>query len=182
MNAQHNDELAVLVRIEKLERENARLKRISAVVLLIGSALLLMGEARQGATTPWQKQVLRVGKIQANTIEVLPEVALVAKGFSPVPALRISPYELTMFDPDGRARVSLNSWGMGQLQMGELKSNNTGQVPILNSGSTVRLEAFESTGFLTLSDKDGKQTASLGTSDSGPVRSQGQPNLVGGTG
>jgi hypothetical protein len=171
MNAQHNDERAALVRIERLEKENAFLKRIGVVVLLILSALLLMGQSKQ-VTIPWQKQVLRVGTVQANRIEVLPEAVLYAKGFSPVPVIRIvgSPVgaELTMFDGNGKARVSLNG-SLGELQMGELESDNSGYVGLANPGRTVTLSGFEDGGSLVLNDKTGKQTADLRASESGPV-------------
>ena len=88
-----------------------------------------MGQSKQGVTNPWQKQVLRVVKVQANTIEVLPEGVLTEKGFSPVPVARLvgSPAgsELTVFDGNGRSRVSLDG-SLGLLQMGNLESDNAG--------------------------------------------------------
>ena len=160
MNAQPREEQSLLVRVDRLERENVRLKRIGAVVLLILSVVLLTGQAKQSAPA-WQRQVLRVGKVQASTIEVLPEEVLAAKGFSHVPALRISPYELSMFDPDGKARVYLNSIS-GQLQMGEqLETDNTGNVSFLNSRSTVTLDSRGIGGSLRLSDMNGKETVDL---------------------
>jgi hypothetical protein len=161
----------MLARIEKLEKENACWRRIGALIVLIASAVLLMGQAKQGAI-PWQKQVLRVGTVQANRIEVLPEGVLFPKGFGPVPVIRLigSPVgaELTLFDGNGKARVSL-SGSLGVLQMGELESDNIGYVGLANPGRTVTLSGFGGSGTLVLNDKTGKQTADLGASDSGPV-------------
>ncbi len=154
MNAKPNYELAMLVRIEKLEKENVRLKRIGALILLIVSALLLMGQTKQSAT-PWQKQVLRVGTVQTNAIEVLPEGA---KGVSPVPAVRISgsPPELTMFDQTGKARVHFNGI-LGDLQMGEIETDNSGGVHLFKPGSTVKLESLGG-GSLVLNNPSGEET------------------------
>jgi hypothetical protein len=172
MNAELRNEQSLLVRVEKLERENTLLKRTGAVVLLVVSVVLLTGQAKQGRpagqvtitpdspvprANPSQKQVLRVGTIQANTIEVLPGEESSAKGFSSVPVLRIvaSPVgsELTMFDGDGKARVSLSvSGSLGQLRM----------------GSSVTLQGLENLGTLHLSNPTGKETAIIAASDTGP--------------
>ena len=162
MSLQSPEIRAVLARVEKLEEANAQLKRVGGVVLLIAVATLLMGQTKQGAT-PWQKQVLRIGTVQANTIEVLPERISVVKGFSPVPAVRIRGSslgsELTMFDENGKARVSLNG-SMGLLQMGELETDSLGYVSPLQ-GNTVSLSASGNGGTLTLNDRSGEQTIHL---------------------
>lgn len=50
MNVQPNEEQAIVARVEKLERENTRLKRVGAAVMLIGSMVVLMGQAKPAAS------------------------------------------------------------------------------------------------------------------------------------
>jgi hypothetical protein len=160
MNVQGADEQAILARIERLERENAWIKRVCAAVLLMGATLFLMGQAKQGSTA-WQKQI-RVDKVQARTIELFtPEGNLTVKlGGSP-----LGGSELIMFDGNRKARVSLDS-SAPLLQMGKLEIDNTGHVSLCGGGKgTVRLGY----GSLILSDEAGRQTASLGASDSEAV-------------
>ena len=136
---------------------------MGAVSVIVLGALLLMGQAKQG-TVPWQRQVLRVGTVQANTIEVLPEGAVYSKGSSAVPTVRINGGQLTMFDAIGKPRVSLDG-NASALQMGELEPDDTGHFPLFK-GSTVTLDGYETGGSLWLNDRDRKQTISLSTSAS----------------
>jgi hypothetical protein len=159
MNEQSSVVTPILARVEKLERENARLKRTGAAALIVAGALLLMGQTKQGSV-PWQKQVLRVGTLQANRIEVLPEEVTPTKGFIPVPSVRISGNQLAMFDSDGKARLSLDG-GLGLLQMGELEPDTTGHFPLFGKGSNVSLWGFGKGAALRLKGADGKQTVYL---------------------
>src|SRR5215469_11085419 len=111
-----SEAMAIVARIEKLERENAWLKRIGAVAGIVATALLFMGQGKQ-AGVPWQNQVLRIGTVQANRIEVLPEEPSGTKG-SFTPVVRIIGATLTIFDEHGRARLHIDG-DLGELLMGE---------------------------------------------------------------
>jgi len=163
MNTEPQELQTILLRVRKLERENTRLKRIGAVVLLVGSITLLMGQSKIPAQT-WQKQVVRAGTIQTNRIELITPLGDVRAVFGTTEGHQAA---LTMIDPDGKIRILLDPSG---LYMGDLKIGQFGFVGF--EGQTVSLNGSTGNGFLMLADESGKETVSLGVS--APSAASGQ--------
>lgn len=97
MTPQTPDWPAVLARLDKLERQNRRLKQAGAVVLVLAAALLLMGQASPNRTVEANEFVLKnangdvFGRWSATAGYVV----------------------LEMFDGKGKGRVSLGNVPLG---------------------------------------------------------------------
>ncbi len=116
---------AVVDRLERVERENCRLKRIGLVLLLIPTALLVMGQARQPRTVEAEQFVLRDPQArQRATLEMWAGSA----------ALRL-------FDNDGRMRAMLGvtSKGDAGLSLFDAAGNNTANLASLGVSSSLAL-------------------------------------------
>jgi hypothetical protein len=144
------------------------MKRVAIPVLLVGSMGFLMGQAKPQSqkenVAPWQKQVIRAGTIQCSKVELLSQEGnlrgkLVADRFG-------SGASLLMFDKAGTPSVSLTSVISPKLIMGTLQEQSNfseGYIAPLAGKPTVQLSGSESGGYLLLTDKNGKETATLQT-------------------
>ena len=83
---------AIVERLETVERENRRLKRVGLVVLLVASAALLMGQARTGP---------RIVEAEAF---VLKDSAGISRGELKADETGV---RLVLYDPEKHPRVSL---------------------------------------------------------------------------
>jgi hypothetical protein len=73
MSEQTPELCGIVSRLERLEKENRRLKGLGVAVLTIASAIVLMGQMQAGRTVEAERFVLKdaTGKIRAqiNTVE-----------------------------------------------------------------------------------------------------------------
>jgi hypothetical protein len=155
MTAQTPDLAAVVARLEKVERQNWRMKAGGILVLLVASAGLLMGQAMPKATTVEAEAfVLRdaAGK-QRAALYLPPEGGAALSFFDPAgigrAALRVdregSP-DLTLFDQAAKVRAVLRveRTGLPGLVFFDQAGKARATLYVVSDGSAV----------LQLSDKD----------------------------
>jgi len=113
MSSPTPDWTAVVERLEKLERQNRRLKQMGAVALLIAAAVLLMGQASPNRTVEANEFVLRDGngKVRGtfSMADLGPQLALLdANGIQRVNLLlTVRTPSLFLSDANGQNRVAL---------------------------------------------------------------------------
>jgi hypothetical protein len=133
MNNQPLDIEGIFTRIERLEKENKRLKRISIAILLIGSVVVLMAQVKapvqQQLDAGWEKRVVKAGTIQAGRIELITPKGELRAALGTV----FGGSELNMFDGDGKARISLSTQAGPGLYVGSLRVTD-GHFDWLHSG------------------------------------------------
>jgi hypothetical protein len=117
--------------MDKLERQNRRLKLIGTVVMVLAAAVLLMGQASQKKTVEANEFILKdtTGKTRAR-------LGIGATG-----------PDLAMFDTEGKARASL-----------EVENDTTGTVTLYKDSSGKDVVAHNSYGggALKMFDREGK--------------------------
>lgn len=124
---EQQDMTAILKRIAKLERQNKRLKQIGTAVVFLGAAFLFMGQTKQSATS-WDRQSLRVQKIQANRIEL---VTREGQRRAEMYTDSLGGSEPTMYDSNEQPRLHISGF-TGSILLGDLKTSKSGDV-ILSS-------------------------------------------------
>ena len=104
MNSQTPDMQAVLERLDSLERQNRRLKRVGVLALAFVGALALMGQASRPKTLEAEQFVIRdhQGRVRAEMGMYEPEAG--PRSLSP---------EVKLFDERGRSRVALAAYPLG---------------------------------------------------------------------
>ncbi len=128
-------------RVDRLERENRRVKRAASLGLVVIAALVLMGQAvPKGAMV-----------VEAEKFVVLDTGGKMRAGLGTLPNGAVV---LGFWDKDGKARVRLGVEPDGSSSLGLYDKNERFRV-VLNAG------ADESAGLM-LNDKDGNGRAALG--------------------
>lgn len=146
----------VIERLERLERQNRRLKLVGAVVLLSVAALVTMGQARPAS------QAMEAQRFVVKDAHGKPRAILGAFGDF---------WGLNLYDPDGNARAALNVGANSTSRLGFYDGNGKSRVIVdVTDDGTSTVGFYDRTGkahahlrvapdgspLLGFFDKDGK--------------------------
>jgi hypothetical protein len=183
MDESHARLCEIQSRLEKLESENRRLKRIGALASLIGASLLLMGQAKSSRTVEAEKFVLRDanGNVRGElSVESLGRPTLTlrdAKGFPIVSLAGGEEPFLTMMRPGTNEQVTLsnNRTGYGlalygkEMQAGLAVTDGVPALSLFDAHGKERatVDVFSDEPRLSLQDANDK--AEIGVSSDGVI-------------
>ena len=106
----------LVLRLDRLERENRRLKRIGALVVVVISGVFMMGQALpKNRIVEAEKFVLKDtgGKVRAILGAAHPYAKAPSAELITLPATRLEGYGLHLYGADGRYRSGFAEWPGG---------------------------------------------------------------------
>ena len=168
--AEHTPELSAIVsRLERVEKENRRLKRAALGILVLAGAVLLMGQARPDRTIEAQKFVLKdaTGKARAvlGMFAGRPTLSLYdAQGFPVVSLAGEEGAQLVVSRTGGQELIQIGSFGKGTFGVAIYGKDTGGPLGRVRAA----LGVVKGTPGLDLYGEDPTASADLSVQSSGP--------------